>query len=174
MDNVNYNFKIIEKLVNSAIEGTDKRYYCKPIYLLLAAIIECTLYDFLKKINEHRYEQVPNLTKKEVKAIQDMKKVPNKLNCFNNICKKHSFLGEDEAIYDQINEAAEIRNRIHIQNEKGHSPMDESDLWEINTIKKCGQLLKDIFVIMCEKYPRPDGFHDNPTLDEFPEPWTKL
>jgi hypothetical protein len=137
MDNVNYNFEITEKLIESAVKNKDKQYYYKPIYLLLAAIIECTLYDFLKKINEHRYEQVPTLTQKEISAIQDMK-VPNKLNCFNKICKKYRLLGAGEDIYDQLTNTAEIRNRIHIQNGKGHLPKDEANLWQIKMVRECG------------------------------------
>ncbi|HAT1825575.1 TPA: hypothetical protein JBA24_14390 [Legionella pneumophila] len=171
MDNVNYNYVIAEKLIQIALNSKDQEYFYKPIYLLIAAIIECTLYDFLKKINEHRYEKIPNLTKKEASAIQDMK-VPNKLNCFNNICKKHQFFGSsDDSIYDRIHKTAEIRNRIHIQNGKGTAPRDESILWNAQIVKDCGRLLKQIFELMCNKYPRPGQFHDNPTMAEFPEPW---
>jgi hypothetical protein len=173
MDNVNYNFKIVDKLIESSLNSDEKKLFYKPIYLILSSIIECTLYDFLKKINQHRYEHIPNLGEEEVKAIQNME-VPNKLNCFNKICKKYLFLGADEAIYEKIQHVAEIRNRIHIQNGKGNKPYDESFLWKTPLIKECGQLLKDIFVLMCEKYPRPDRFHDNPIMDSFPQPWEKL
>ncbi len=174
-DNVNYNFEITQRLIENAIKSKDKKYYYKPIYLLLAAIIECTLYDFLKKINEHRYEQVPNLSLKEISAIQDMS-VPNKFSCFNKICEKHSFLGADKTIYKRIERTAEIRNRIHIQNVKISTPRDESKLWTASIVKDCGRLLKEIFEIMCERYPRPDSFHDDPTItiSDFPTPWEKL
>lgn len=174
MDNVNYNFNIAERLINCALKSDDKNCFYKPIYLILAAIIECTLYDFLKKINEHRYEQVPNLTPKEIQAIQNMTKVPNKLKCFNDICKKHQLLGASNSMYDNINTTSEIRNRIHIQNEKRSHPKDESDLWSDAIVISCGQLLKDIFTIMCNQYPRPGNFHKNPDLQFFPEPWKRL
>lgn len=50
MDNVNYNYVIAEKLIQIALNSKDQEYFYKPIYLLIAAIIECTLYDFLKKL----------------------------------------------------------------------------------------------------------------------------
>lgn len=173
-DNVDYNFKIIESMIDSIKDSSEYCYY-KPIFLIISSIIECLLYDFLKKIYEHRYEKVPNLDKGDIEALQNID-LPNKLTNFSDICKKYSLLGRDQEIYDRIQNIAKIRNRIHIQNQKNFRPLDESELWTKDQVKLCGSLLKDIFILMCERYPRPEKTtnHSNPPLSNFPEPWALL
>ena len=54
IDNVNYNYEIVEKFYKVKKENNNSKYFNKPIILLLASIIECILYDFVKRVNEHR------------------------------------------------------------------------------------------------------------------------
>lgn len=173
-DNVNYNFKIVEFIIVD-IKPSSECWYYKPIFLIISSIIECCLYDFLKKIHEHRYEQVPNLDEEDIKSIQNID-LPNKLTNFSDICKKYSLLGANQEIYDRIHKIAKTRNRIHIQNQKNFKPLNESELWTKDKVKMCGDLLKDIFIFMCERYPRPERTtnHSNPPLSNFPEPWVSL
>ena len=174
-DNVDYNFKIIEVMIANNHGTSEPQYYYKPIILIISSIIECLLYDFLKKIHEHRYEKVPNLDKDDIEALQNID-LPNKLTNFSDICKKYSLLGNNQEIYDRIQNIAKIRNRIHIQNQKNFRPLDESELWTKDQVKLCGDLLKNIFILMCERYPRPEQTtnHSNPPLSNFPEPWALL
>ncbi len=110
-DNVDYNFKIIEVMIANIHGTSEPQYYYKPIILIISSIIECLLYDFLKKIHEHRYEKVPNLDKDDIEALQNID-LPNKLTNFSDICKKYSLLGNNQEIYDRIQNIAKIRNRI--------------------------------------------------------------
>ncbi len=68
-DNGDYNFKIIESMIDSIKDSSEYCYY-KPIFLIISSIIECLLYDVLKKIYEHRYEKVLNLGKGDIEALQ--------------------------------------------------------------------------------------------------------
>ena len=174
-DNVDYNFKIIEVMIANIKEASEPQYYYKPIFLIISGIIECVLYDFLEKIQKHKYEKVPNLNKEDIESLKSID-LPNKLANFSDICRKYSLLGKKPKIYNQIQNMAKIRNRIHIQNQKGSHPLDEFNLWTTDQVKTCGNLLKDIFILMCERYPRPSGTtrHTNPDASNFPEPWLLL
>lgn len=172
-DNVVYNFVIVESLIHAAKKTPHEHYFYKPIFIVLTSIIECTLYDFLCKVHEHRYERVPNITKDDIQAVQNME-LPNKLTNFTDICRKHKFLGSSPQIYEALRGTAKIRNRIHIQNGKYYLPLEETNLWNADLVKGCGALLRDIFKIMVEKYPRPESFHRNPFFTHFPTPWDTL
>lgn len=175
MDNVNYNFEIINSLINSACKCThNKSHHYKPIFILMMSIIECVLYDFLCRVQEHRYEGV-NLGEKEILKIQDIE-LPKKLKNYTDICHSHNLLSSDDnkKIYQDIFKFIEIRNRMHIQNQKNHAPADEYQIWTINLIKSCGDLIKQLFLHLCANLPRPEQFHNSPDLAKFPEPWKKL
>jgi hypothetical protein len=170
MDNANYNFEIIESLIDSACQSGKKTLHSKPIIFLIMSIVECALYDLLLRIKEHVYESI-NIAPEDIKIIKATN-IPDALQSYTDICKKYELLGAD---YQKLNKFIPIRNRVHIQNIKAYHPPDEYQLWSSDLTKECGVLLKDIFVYMCEKYPRTAGqFHSEPDLTLFPEPWNKL
>ncbi len=174
-DNTDYNFQILETMISALKSSPQPKYFYKPIFLIMVSIIECTLYDFFLKIQEHKYEKIPNLSEEEKEGIQNTN-IPNQLGSFNDICKKYQFLGRETEIYEKIKIISNTRNRIHIQNIKFHKPSDESHLWNKDILKKCGNILKEVFIIMCEKYPRHENTtnHENPSTSNFPEPWKLL
>lgn len=137
----------------------------------MTGIIECTLYDFLKKIDEHVFEKVPNLEMDVIYCIKKMD-LPNKLTNFSDICRKYYLLGQDKKIYEDIQDIANIRNRIHIQNQKKLKPLDENKRWTKDQIQRCGKLLRDIFILMCLSYLREKRVI--PPLSDFPIPWDLL
>lgn len=173
MDNVIYNFDMLARLIEDADKSKNEVYYYKSIVILMISIIECTLYDFLCRIQEERWEGI-NLSDKEKNIIRQ-KNLPKQLKNYIDICKKHALLGEKSAnIYDGLYKYLDIRNRVHIQNLKRHDPTREWKLWSNKIVNSCGRLLKDTFIYICKKYPRPENFHSNPDLSKFPTPWVSL
>src|SRR3989304_8235025 len=61
MDNVNYNFGIAEILYKAKKQNGNDCRLNKPIILTIVSTIECILYDFVRRVNEHRNEIIPNL-----------------------------------------------------------------------------------------------------------------
>ena len=61
MDNVNYNFEIVEILYKSKKQNGNNNYFNKPIILIIISMIECILYDFVRRVNEHSNEIIPNI-----------------------------------------------------------------------------------------------------------------
>jgi len=171
MDNVNYNFDCLDALAEGSLKAPLPHLFYKPIFLLMTGIIECTIYDFLKKIHQHKHERIPNIDERDVHQLQNIK-LPNKLYNFTNICRKYQLLGSDPVLYERIHEMVEIRNRIHIQNERG-IPREE-DLWDLPLIQHCGDLFYSVYTIMCLEYPRPGSHHKSPPMKDFPQPWNSL
>lgn len=150
-NNVDFNFEIINSLIEDACISKNKHHYYKPIVILMMSIIECTLYDFLWRVKQERHEGL-NLSKKEKEIIRK-KNIPKQLYNYVKICEKHCLLGKGKPdIYAGLYKYIDIRNRIHIQNLKGSSPPEESDtLWDQKKVKSCGRLLRDIFLFLCNK-----------------------
>lgn len=179
-DNVIYNFEIVKALILASISykpDKHREHFYKPIFIIMMSIIECILYDFLIRIPGATQEGVPNLNQTDIDLIKDTN-IPNKLVSLIEICKKYELLAKrNDPIYESIRTFANIRNRIHIQNVKGEKPPHEVDLWTTSLVKGCGNLLKDICLIMCDKYPRPEHIHLElavPRPISFPEPWDLL
>lgn len=174
-DNVEYNFAIVKRLIDDASNDRYEYFlYYKPICILIASIIECTLYDLLCRIREHVYEKI-NLDLDDINKIKNLD-LPTKLKNYNDICRKYELLGKTDVcdVYKKIEALINARNRVHIQNDKNYQPHDESDLWTNQHVKEAGNIIEYIFLYLTENYPRPEGIHDSPHLDGFPAPWEKL
>jgi hypothetical protein len=172
MDNTNYNFEIICCLIEGSLNSKTKHLYYKPIFISMMSIVECVLYDFLCRIQGQVHEGI-NLNRIEIEKIKNID-LPTKLKNYTDICRKHNLLGKGDDIYDEIIRFSEMRNRVHIQNQKQTKPFDESKLWSADEVKSCGHLIKNIFELLCMNQPRPEGFHSYPDLNLFPTPWQRL
>lgn len=102
---------------------------CKPIVLLLVSVLEAIIYDLHDKIQTHTREGVRSLPKKVTLYIQG--KTFQDYSGHIASCKKHKLLGDAPRLYEKLDELRRLRNRIHIQNEKGHFDPDESDTFTI-------------------------------------------
>lgn len=172
-NNTAYNFTIIERLTDEAIKSKFQSYFYKPIIILLMAVIECALYDFLWRVKQAQIEGV-SVTPKQKKEIESTN-IPNTLQSYLDICLKRELLGtKSSTIYSRLQNHIEYRNRIHIQNRRGYKPIKEYQVWTKHKVKTTGDLLRDIIIFICENYPRPERFHTNPDLAHFPTPWEKL
>ncbi|WP_145958106.1 hypothetical protein [Candidatus Fokinia solitaria] len=94
------------------------------------------------------------LEPKALSKIRDIS-LPNKLKNFSDICKKYDLLSIPE-VHERIYKVAEIRNRIHIQNQEKSAPPYERALWTKDLVQMCENLLKDIYIFMCEHHRRPE------------------
>ncbi len=70
----------------------------------------------------------------DISKIKNLE-LPAKLKNYNDICCKYELLGKNEVggIYQKIGDLISTRNRVHIQNDKQHQPVDE---------QYCGLIIK--------------------------------
>jgi len=168
MDNVNYNFQIVEKLFETK-KVEQELLLNKPIFILIVSIIECTLYDLLRRVKEHRKEIIPGLDRKSINDTRN--KVTDELSPIISHIQKHNYLQikTGDTLYEDLDNLRKIRNRIHIQNRSAHNPIDEYQVWSDANLNLAGKTLERIYKVLCLSYPRPNK--EFISFSVFPRPW---
>ncbi|MFI4957388.1 MAG: hypothetical protein ACHQAX_09310 [Gammaproteobacteria bacterium] len=172
-DNVEYNFEIILSLTSLCSSDRQKSHLLfKPICIMIASILECTMYDFLTRVQGHTKEKIPLLDDESIKRIKDID-LPNPFSAYNELFRKHRLLGDNNQIYDDIDRMIETRNRVHIQNIKEQFPKDEGELWSLKLVLFFGDTLKSVYEYLSMQHSRP---RENLKAENylFPEPWKRL
>ncbi len=168
MDNVNYNFKVVENLCKVKKED-HLDIFNKPIIIILVSIIECILYDFLRRINQHTNEIIPGLDHKKINDTKN--KIIDELSPIIAHIKKHNYLQEikGEVLYDNLDELRKLRNRVHIQNRNNQLDRNEDKIWTNYSVQLAGNTLERICIVLCNSYSRPGK---SPiSFRNFPKPW---
>lgn len=177
MDNINYNFKIVETCLvtySSFTPHEDKKYFYKPIFLTLAGIIECILYDFLCRTQEHKNEKIRTISAEDIRKIRNSN-IPQKFATYIDICKKYSLLGKKDDTYKHLKKISIYRNKIHIQLVGNQLPRDEEKIWNSGIVIFAGKILKELCIFMVKNYTRPPySYSPDFTLNNFCEPWSLL
>jgi hypothetical protein len=170
MDNVNYNFQIIEHLYAAKKVNYDYGHFNKPIIILIMAIIECSLYDFIKRINQHRNDSFPNITQSIIAHIRGANET-DELRILIPRIRSQNLLRASvgDSIYDDLDHLRKVRNRVHIQNKYGVLDRDEYMVFTDRELIKAQECLKKVYEILCNVYPR---WQNQPIpMSDFPQPW---
>lgn len=171
MDNVNYNFKIVEFLYASKKVNNGSNYFNKSIIILIIAIIECALYDFILRINQHSSDSLPNLPQKIVSFFRDKVRETDELKALISQIRSQNLLRVpiNDTLYDDLEHLRKVRNRIHIQNKYSVLDKDEYKVFTELELKKTQECLEKVYDALCNIYPR---WHNHPiSMSEFPRPW---
>lgn len=170
-DNIIYNFEILDALYR--VKKHEKNnLYNKPIIIIIVAIIECILHDFVERIQQRAKDPLPNITeeivedikykgKGETRVLKELKKMSHYLAKI----EKHKLLGDDVRIYGDLDELKKQRDRVHIQ----ASYRDEEQYFTGDNLKLAEQALEHVLRAMFEKYPRNQDAKQ--ILADFPYPW---
>lgn len=163
-DNILYNFEILDELYGARRKSAKKHLFTKPIILIIAAIIECILEDFIWRIKQHSYEKIPNLSQEVIKDFKYVNKGGHfeikelkKFNHFIDHVKKHQIFGILKITYDTMDLIRKLRNRLHIQNSKGDLDKDENMIFNEPNLHNSQKLLQLILTKMFRDYPRPSA-----------------
>ena len=168
MDNTIYNFTVLEKL-HEAKNNIGGNFYNKPIIIIIVSIIECILYDFIRRVTQHTNEKIPGLDPALIfftrtKTIDDLEPIL-RYTRKNDILQQ----GTNTTLYDDLDTLRIIRNRVHIQNRKNQLHKDEDRVWSSINLNKATNALEAVCEIMCYAYIRPDRtLHP---YSGFPRPW---
>ena len=169
MDNVNYNFEIIETLFLAKKTSNDP-HFNKPIIILLVAIIECCLYDFLVRINQHRYDAVPNLAQPIITYIRSMGETDELKRLIPRVRSQNLLrVNPEDTLYDDLEFLRKVRNRVHIQNRYSVLSRNESAVFTNVTLELAQDCLEKVVGTLCNTYPR---WGSQPiSMTDFPRPW---
>lgn len=170
MDNVDYNFEIVEILYAAKKQNNNDKHFNKPILILLMAIIECTLYDFILRINQHRSDSFPNITWRAISYFRDAGSTDVLKRLIPQIKSQNLMrVSENDSLYDDLEYLRKVRNRIHIQNKYNLLGRNEYGVFSDPTLEKAQGCLEKIYDALCNVYPR---WQNQPiSMSDFPRPW---
>ena len=157
-NNINHNLRILKILYKIFDESKEyeQRHLSKPIIIILMSIIDSIIYDLFKRIKYNVYEgvnNIPELMKKDIKE-----KTYNNFSNRLTLCKKYNLFDfksdRSEKIHNIIDDLVKLRNRIHIQNEKNHSPKSEYEAFNIKRKEEAEIICEYILKISYKKFAR--------------------
>lgn len=154
-DNIVYNISILRELYAIQKTGTRKQAELmrKPIIVLIGAISEAILYDlYVVKIAVFTREGVPSIPQDILDVIRT-KTIDEFANYISN-ARSNSLLGTSPAIYASLDELRKLRNRVHIQNAKGHFEPDESDAFNEKRQRDAEMTLEQLVCYMAKHHQR--------------------
>lgn len=170
MDNVNYNFEILEALYSAKKQSSNSSHFNKPIVLTLMSMIECMLYDFLIRIRTHRKDSLPNMAQaviahfRSMNDTDELKKLIWRVKAQDLLCAKAG-----DTIYEDLEYLNQVRNRAHIQNRYNLLERDEHRVFIDSVVSLSEKCFERVVGILCNVYPRWDK-QPLPMAD-FPKPW---
>ena len=170
MDNVNYNFEIIELLYQTKKQNGNNTKFNKPLIILIMAIIECMLYDLIIRIHSYRSDPFPNISQGIVSYFRNFRETDELRVLIPRIISQNLLrAGVGDSIYDDLDELRKIRNRVHIQNKYFQPPADEYNTFTDRDLQKAEKTLERVCEVLCNVYPR---WNKQPlSMSDFPRPW---
>lgn len=179
-DNISYNLTILFKLYESQQKSAtyQRQLFNKPIAILIISIIEAIFFDWMclldgatshfpksisyssrQKIKgkitaEKRYWKYVDTSTGEDRQFKQIKNY--RFSEIIDFIKEFELFGNaNESIYDDLINAAFLRNRIHIFNWFNNFEKKEKLVFTDIRVKNVENLLEKILDTMVGKYPRP-------------------
>lgn len=170
-DNIIYNLQILYELYDSRkkVSNHKKDLYNKPITLIIISIIECILDDFVTRIIQHRSDTVPNLTLRQIGGFKTKKL--DKFDHYITHAKMHDLFDQSDRFYKILALLREVRNRIHIQNEKRRLAANEQEVFTNDILELSEKTFEVILERMVNKFPRSHANNKSLNINDFPYPW---
>lgn len=171
-DNIHHNLEILAYLYQCQASASPRKCHLlrKPITVLLGSVCEAVLHDLHLRMRTYTIEGVLGIPGSVLSYVRGKKL--DKFELYISSAKKHSILGQKtDDIYDGLEELRKLRNRIHIQNEKGHFEPDESGAFSEARQISAEQTLEKILKLISEKHPRPAAVQGH--VADFQLPWNE-
>lgn len=167
-DNINYNLRLLKLLYEHyAASGEPERSLLrKPITVTLVSITEAMLHDFLQRVQLNTREGI-DLDPDVIKDIRY--KHLKKLDHFIACVKKHRLFGDDETLYEQLDELRRLRNRVHIQSRDGRLEKNESQAFSVARKRRAENALEYVCRSLAMNFSRPVWAHGY--VQDFEFPW---
>lgn len=167
-DNICFNLAILKTLYDFRAGGNplQKRHLQKPITVMNVSIIEAVLYDLHLRVKTFTSEGVANIQSTVIEYIRG-KKI-DELERYIASAKKHDLFDQgDSGFYEALDDLRKIRNRLHIQNTKGHFEPDDVTAFSEARLKLSEQAVEHVMRTMARKYARPQHHF----VKDFILPW---
>jgi len=156
-DNIVHNLSILRELYAIQSNGVDVATLLrKPITVLIGAIAEAILYDLYEvKIPTFTSEGVPNISDGVLYDIRE--KTIDEFAKYISNARSKKLLGDGSLIYDNLDELRKLRNRIHIQNTRGHFEPNEIDAYTDARQTMAERTLEELISFMVANHLRRES-----------------
>lgn len=168
-DNIVNNIAILTELYSFQESGTTEQadLLRKPIIVSIGAIAEAILYDlYVVKISNFTTEGVPSIPPQVLEEIRT--KTIDEFAKYISNARSKSLLGNEHDLYDLLEDLRKLRNRVHIQNTKGHFEQDESKAFNSARQRDAETTLERLVAYMAAHHLRPKYTHH---VADFILPW---
>ena len=152
-DNIQHNLESLDKLYDL---WDEHNLLIKPKIVIIGSIIEASLFDFVYRIKTHtkEFKALPEEKLRYVRALG--KNHARHAEKLADICTNGLILSSDSKFWDDVTKIRYLRNRTHIQNEKGHLPKHENEAFTEMELNRAEAVIIKFFRYMQETYPRPE------------------
>lgn len=172
MDNVNYNFEVVEALYAAKRANGNNTRFNKPILITLVSMIECMLYDVICRVQQHRYDPFPNIAQPVIDYFRgssntdEFKKIIARVESQNLLQ-----IPAGDTLYEDLERLRVARNRLHIQNRYDLLARDEVNVFTDGRLSTAERCFERVCEVLANTYPRSNPPVQIPMAD-FPRPWT--
>ena len=141
----------------------------KPVVILLMAIVECILDDFVHRLNGRTNDPIQNITQEQLDDFKTKRR--DQLEAYIAAAKKHNLFCVlvDSNLYDNLDMLRKARNRIHIQNRKNLLQEREHNVFTQTTLHTAELCFEEVVKSMMERYYRWGS--PNKTPEDMIYPW---
>lgn len=171
-DNIHYNLECLAALYSSQskLRPEDDYLLVKPIVIANAAIAEALLHDLFFRAQNFTKEGLKGIAEKTLEEIRN--KTVDQFATYIAVAEKHDLLGDPtKKLYEELHALRKLRNRVHIQNIKRDSPIDESDAFDEKAQEFSEKMLEELLSKVSSRFPR-DGVASK-HLEDFKIPWAR-
>ncbi len=171
-DNIHYNLEVLKTLysAHNSLSKDRSIYLEKPITIILVAICEAIIHDFIKRSQWFTVEGINGLTETQLNTLRDSKawSMEKKIELFKKI---NLLQTTDVGLYDLLDNLSKLRNRIHIQNEKQNFEVDEIYAFTKARRVQAEKMVEVLMKTISTLYPRPIHIRDSGFVEDFELPW---
>jgi hypothetical protein len=171
-DNINHNLSILKYIYARQADPRDSESWLlrKPAIVTIGSICEAILHDLHMRMNVFTREGVAGIASSVLSHVRG-KKI-DKFEKYIASARKHSLLGHSsDSIYDDLEELRKLRNRVHIQNEKGHFEPNEGQAFSSSRQASAEMALERLMKVVAKNHPRPT--HASGHVQNFMLPWSE-
>jgi hypothetical protein len=156
-DNISYNARIVCDLY-SATEAIGSKRLFKPKIVFNVSLIDAVFYDFIRRVRSHsaEFKYLDDDTRKKLRDI-DISKLDTFKKHLNKF-RHYKLIGNHPSLYDEIDELNKLRNRVHIQNEKGVFQKDDAAAFTTKRLRQAERCTEFVLKYVSVNYPRKDDY----------------
>jgi hypothetical protein len=174
-DNICYNLRILFTLYRDQQNSANPQVYNKPIIIFVVSIIECLMYDLVTRLDgathhyparipaDRRVEIQTRLNREKQRYIYEFLNQNMTIERARNysmdqlvtIFQDYEFFGDNVRVYQALQRAVRLRNRIHIFNWHGNFERNEDRTYSAAKLAEVERLLEGVLSSLSRLYPRP-------------------